>query len=596
VLATSRQALGLLGEHAWPVPPLVPPPEGADLATVAASEAVRLFVERAQAVRPNFHLTTANAADVGEICRRLDGLPLALELAAARVRVLALDEILSRLGDRFALLTTPGRGVPARQRSLLAAVQWSYELLPEDERRLFRRLSVCVGGFDLAVTEALDAPAPATLDRVSRLVDKSLLVQEERGDGSMRSALLVTLRAFGHQRLVEAGEETDARDRHLDHFLSATASVAEELWGGAGQNRAFAALESDRDNLRAALAWGLERRGAEALRLAVDLVPFWRCCMHHSEGRQWLNAALAHAPADASARGRALAGSAILAYDQGDSRAAAALATDAVDLCRRSGDTIGLGLALHRLAVNPEVDDEGGDALQLEALSLFEAAHFGWGIGTALSSLGNNAGARGDLARAEELLARSLEVHQSLGDDLGTSAVLYFLGGWADARGDTARARALHQACIETARPSALRASAAVMFALVRLADMASSDGHDGDARTMLHQAVADVRDSGFHLADLVHWYGVVEVRQGNADRGVRMVAAAAGHRGSFGSPSTGASFMIGWMERHEASLTETRAALPPDRFAQAWAEGEQMGLERAADLILEAPRPPGST
>lgn len=346
----------------------------------------------------------------------------------------------------------------------------------------------------------------------------------------------------------------------------------------------------------AQLGWALARGGTKALHLAADLAPFWRGRDRRSEGRRWLSAALAQAPADAAARGRALACAAILAYDQGDGGATVALATEAVELCRRSGDAVGLGLALHRLAVVPDGDDARPEALLVEALALFEVAGFSWGIGTALSTRGNLAVARGDFARAEALYDRGLQVHQSLGDDLGTAAVLYYFGANVDACGDTGRARALYEASVATARPHGLRATAQAMFALLRLADLASSEGRGDEARTMLSEAVTDVRDSGFHLADVLHWYGVVQLRRGEGERGVGLIAAAAGHWGSIGSPGD----IIGLgakCARHEASLAEARAALPPDRFALAWAAGERMGLEQAADVVLaDAPRPGRST
>jgi tetratricopeptide (TPR) repeat protein len=571
----------------WAVTPLDLPLAGSDLATTAASESVRLFVERALARSPGFGATLDNVAVIGEICRRLDGLPLALELAAARARVLALDEILHRIDGRFTLLTTTRPGVPTRHQSLRAAVEWSYDLLPEDERRLFRRLSVCIGGFDLGTAEALDSPATATLDRLSRLIDKSLISPSEHGQLGMRYRLLETLRAYGHERLIEAKEDSDARDRHLDHFLGVAAE--RDLWGGGpDQWRVLAALEADHDNIRAVLGWALRRRSADALRLAAQLTPFWRWRGHRSEGRRYLAAALDAAPRDTDARGRALVGAASLAYDQGDGEAALALAFEAAELCRQSGDAVGLGMALHRLAVVPEGDDERREARLLEALALFEAAHYAFGIGSALSTLGHLAAERGDFARAEMLCAHSLRAHQLDGDERASAAVLSILGAIVDAQGDTVRARELYEASLATARRFGLRAASAhFVFALVRLADLASSEGRTEEAQSMLRDGVAELRGFGYvPLADAVHWSGVVAARHGDIERGVSLIAAAAGHWGSFDALG-GITGFRPVRDRRAASLVEVRAGLPPDQFARAWADGERMGLEQAAELIV---------
>jgi tetratricopeptide (TPR) repeat protein len=459
--------------------------------------------------------------------------------------------------------------------------------VPEDERRLFRRLSVCVGGFDLATAEALDSSVAGTLDRLSRLIDKSLVAPDEGGELGMRYRLLETLRAYGNERLCR-GRRGQRHARSSPRSLPGVGAKW-SLWGGRNQPQALAALDADHDNLRAALGWALVRRGADALRLAADLAPFWRWRGHRSEGRRWLAAALEAAPNDAGARGRALVGAAILAYDQGDGGAAVALASEAAELCRRSGDAVGLGLALHRLAVVPEGDDGRREVLLLEALALFEAADFASGTGSALSALAGLAAIGGDFARAESLCARALTEHQLDGNEQASAAALYILGAIVDARGETVRARALWEASVATARPFV---AAAPMLALVRLADLASSEGHTDEAQAMLRDAIAEVRDFDYlPLADAVHWCGVAAVRHGDSERGVSLIAAAAGHWGSFDRPCGTTGFSAVRIRR-EASLAEARAALPPDRFARAWAEGERMGLAQAAErIIASAPR-----
>jgi non-specific serine/threonine protein kinase len=349
-------------------------------------------------------------------------------------------------------------------------------------------------------------------------------------------------------------------------------------------------LDADHDNLRAALEWGLTHEGAEVLRLAADLAPFWRWRGYRSEGRRWLTAALARAPADAAARGRALVGAAILAYDQGDGEALVAHASEAVEHCRRSGDAVGLGLALHRLALVPDADVVRREALVLEALALFESADFTCGIGEALSTLGNQAMACKDFARAEELHARALTAHRSVGNDRGAAAVLGFLGAVVEKHGDLSGARAFYEASLATGRPYGLHTQLSVMGALVRLADLAWFEGRGDEAHSMLREAVAEVRHmDSFSVGHAIHWTGVLDVRQGRSERGVSLMACAAAPWGSFGSPRdmTGADDV---RSRYEASLAEARSALSPDRFARAWAEGERMSVEQAAALILAEP------
>lgn len=299
VLATSRAPLRLSGEREFAAPPLAlpdaerpPPPE--ELREYAA---VRLFAARAEAAQPDFRVTGENAAAVAAICRRLDGLPLALELAAARVKMLAPAALLARLDDRLALLTGGARDLPRRQQTLRGTLEWSHDLLAPHERALFARLATFAGGWTLAAAEAVaagDAPAAAVLDGLTALVDQGLVQRIAGADGAPRFTMLETIRGYAAERLAASGEGETVRARHADHYL-ALAEAAEPHLKAAREGAWLARLAADQDNLRAALAWLLARgAGARAARLAVALWYFWWVRGDLSEGRRWLDAVGPH--------------------------------------------------------------------------------------------------------------------------------------------------------------------------------------------------------------------------------------------------------------------------------------------------------------
>ena len=337
VIATSREGLGIEGERLFAVRSMsVPADPRADLRALEASDAVRLFVDRAQAARRDFALGPDNAAAVAEICRRLDGIPLALELAAARVKVLSVEQIRSRLDDRFRLLTG-GRSAVPRQQTLLAAIQWSYEQLSEDEQRLLRRLSVFAGGWTLESATAVagnDADEFAVLDLLTRLVDKSLVLVEQAGGTEARYGMLETVRQYGQERLVEAGEADEVRERHLQEFMRLAELhydnrfVREEVWNER--------LTSELDNLRAALSFAREHDSERYLQLVGALGYFWWGRSHIVEGRGHLNAAMAQSSPQPVRRSyaRALRAKGMLTAHEGDTTTAR--------------DTMQLGLAMWR--------------------------------------------------------------------------------------------------------------------------------------------------------------------------------------------------------------------------------------------------------
>ncbi|MFN8473690.1 MAG: adenylate/guanylate cyclase domain-containing protein [Anaerolineae bacterium] len=304
VVASSREALGISGETIFRVPALsLPDADGATTDALRCSEAAQLFVERAAAAQPRFALTDRNAGAVAQICRRLDGIPLALELAAARVRVLSAEQIAARLDDRFRLLTGGSRTALPRQQTLRALIDWSYDLLPDEERALLRRLSVFVGGWTLEAAEAVTGD-PDTLDRLAQLVDKSLVQVDEDG-GDARYGLLETIRQYARDRLLEAGDAEEVRDAHLRYFLglaeATSPGIAFPPLGIASQD-SLDRCEREKDNLRAAMEWAVEKDPEVSLRLATALASFWIVYGYRREAAPLMRTALG--PPGSPAAGR----------------------------------------------------------------------------------------------------------------------------------------------------------------------------------------------------------------------------------------------------------------------------------------------------
>ena len=412
ILATSRERLGVTGELLRPVSGLAVPRPGANQASeVGYADASRLLIERAAAIRPGFRLDQGTARAVAQICRQLDGLPLALELAAARVNALDVDEIAARLHDRFRLLDRGERTALPRHRTLRAVVDWSYELLSATERRLFDGAAVFVGGFSLEAAEAVcaapdDDAADTVPSLIARLVDKSLITREHATSTSGRYRLLETLRMYGLERLRERGEAASVSDRHADYFLT-LAEVAGEALRGPEQATWVSRVETEHGNFRAALQWSLDRGAADrAARLAGSLYPLWDLHGHYSEGRGWLARVLAAGDQlPAGVRARALLGSATLAVIQGDLEHAAAACEEAAALCQQAGDPAGLAHALQYLGLGSIFADDLDNATTLleESLSSARIAGDGWLEAWALVFLAAVALARGTYSEAASL-------------------------------------------------------------------------------------------------------------------------------------------------------------------------------------------------
>ena len=615
VVVTSRAPLHLRGEHEWPVSPLgLPDPSCLpDVATVGGCAAVALFVERARAVKPDFQLTDATAAPVAEICARLDGLPLAIELAAARIKHLPPRMLLARLEHRLQVLTGGARDLPKRQQTMRDTIAWSYDLLPRDEQRLFRRLAVFAGGCTLdaaeavcALGDALDDPARSgsdVLEGLASLVDKSLLVQHEQPDGQARFAMLGTIREYALDRLAAVGEYDAIQRRQASYMLSLVERAEPELTRE-HQETWLAQLEEDHDNIRAALHWARESArdreretagaaGRDAtqhasdderldlgLRLAGAAWRLWWAHGYFNEGRGWLEEWLAReaesrgavsAPAPArrsgvgqhawaasrtrgALRAKVLNGAGQLAAEQADYVRATALFEEAWAVLHELGDFAGAADALNNLGMVAR--DQGNYAraadLFAESLSILRRQGDRRRIANALSNLGEAARYQGSLARAAALHAQSLAMRRELGDKGGIAISLYNLGLVACDQGDTDHATSYYTESLT------------------------------------LFQTVGDKVGMAWALEGLA---GVASARD-HCCRAARLFGAAAALRDAVGAPLPPAAH-----RDYDRTLATLRTALITESqehgetFEVLWAQGRAFSLAQAVDDAMKEGR-----
>jgi predicted ATPase len=473
VLVTSREVLRLSGEHELAVAPLTLPEPSrvANAATVGVSEAVTLFVARAQAVRQDFTLTDQNASAISEICHRLDGLPLAIELAAARLRSLPLPMLLARLERPLPLLTGGPRDAPARQQTLRATIAWSHDLLEPAEQMLFRRVAVLRGTTFNAIeaicfpsgagpgAASLTLPAIAadTLVSITSLVEKNLLVQSELPDGQPWFTMLETIREFALERLAASGEADTVFRRHVLYYLTLT-EAAEQEWQGERHATWIIRLQQEHDNLRLALRWCVERGYAEpAFRMAAVLWWFWAVHGHITEGRERLGTILARFPSrDAPNkligwRAWALRNAGLLASIQGDHAAARALQEEGLALRRQLGDLAGIYSALEGFGViaNQQGDHAAARAAFEEALSLAPLSANPEVVAGTIHNLGSVLHAQGDNTRARELLEQALTLYRTIADPHYISTALFTLVKVAQDLADYDLARKLAQEMLD---------------------------------------------------------------------------------------------------------------------------------------------------
>lgn len=503
ILVTSRAVLRVFDETGFAVRPLELPPSGAPqgVENLAHNEAVQLFVERARVVKPGFALTPENAPVVAEICRRLDGLPLAIELAAVHIKMLSPQMLLKRLSSRLGTLTEGPRDLPARQRTLRTAFDWSYRLLSPQEQTLFARLAVFVEGSTLEALEAVcqEPGEPELLEPLLGLVEKSLIEQRE-GPQEPRFLMLETLREYALEKLGASEEASTLRQRHAEYFLE-LAEAAHRARPGPTQTAWLTRLEAEQANHRAALTWLLEGRQVEgALRLASALTWFWDLRGRFSEGRRWLGAALKLGEeVPPLVRASALLGSGILAWRQGDYAVARPLMEESLALARTHGEQGLVAYALQNLGnlATHQGDFTAARAYQDENLELRRKLPDKAGLADALFSRGNVALVEGEMAQAKELYQESLALYQEVGDTLGLPFVLINLAEVARFGGDYSAAQ--NQA--EQARKLAEELGDRLRQAnALQSLGLSARDQSQVSAQELLQQSLAIYRELGHGL------------------------------------------------------------------------------------------------
>ncbi len=545
VVVTSRTALRLSGEHEYPVPPLrLPDPvESRALDALGRNEAVALFVARAAAARHGFRLTAENAAAVRAVCVALDGLPLALELAAARCRTLAPQALLSRLEQRLDLLTGGPRDAPDRQRTLRATIEWSHDLLEPAERDLFAKLAVFAGGGSLPAAVAV---CDATDEAVLALADRSLLRTEESVAGVMRFRMLETVREYALERLEQSDDSDVVHRRHAQFFAALADDAGAALWSPVqGPERALwlDRLDLDHDNLRAALAWSDVNDRELQLRIAAGLIDFWLMRCHFDEGRRMLERALAGAPdGDAPTRAKALHAAAFLASSQGEFARCDALGEASLELYRALGDDEGVGRTVHLLSQNAayQGDLERATVWAEESLALARSLDHSRGQIVSLGNLGRLATQHGDYDRAEALLAEGRRLARQHGDESALAAVCHSESMLARARGDR---------------------KAATTFAI---------QGVD------LYTAYGTIAGA----AECLHVLALLAEEIGEPERAVLLLGAVNALREQLGSPPPPAD-----SEDADAALERARKALGEAAADAAWAAGRAVAPDQLTAL-----------
>jgi non-specific serine/threonine protein kinase len=611
LLATSREPLGVPGEGVWVVPPLSlpaaqpwrgPADAQASLALYEQSEAIQLFVARARAAKPSFELTVVNSSWVAEICRRMDGIPLAIELAAARAHAYSARQIAEHLDDRFQLLTSRLRTVPQRHQTLEATLDWSHDLLSVQEQEAFRRLSVFASGWTLEAAQAICADdalgATEVMDVLSNLVDKSLVVAESFLD-SRRYHYLETIRQYAHRKLAAAGEVEATQMRHAAYFLRWAEESAPHLYG-TGQSEWLARFDAEHDNLRAALDWSLAAGGAEqeGLRLAAACWKYWRVRGYYSEGRERLLALLGRESAEGRTgpRAWALLRASNLAYVQSDFPAVRPLAEEALAIFRELGQEVseGAGLALDILAeLATEVGDyDTADRLFEEALAIFQEIKNEFGTAEMHMQLGWSAMRAGDYERAEVLLNQSLPAIRRLDDRHPLGLNLSGLGELAIRQRQLARANEFLEESLVVRREIDERWGIAASLGSLGWVALLQRDFDR--MRDYLRQSLEIRQSLGDQggiawclekLAEAVILQAKILPPAQNRRmllRAARLFGAAAALRGPIYSVIDPAD-----QPEYERALEALREALGQEAFDDAWREGARLSLQQAIDAAL---------
>jgi predicted ATPase/transcriptional regulator with XRE-family HTH domain len=558
VVVTSRERLHLRGEREIPVAPLAVPASSDPLRPVtleglAGVAAVRLFVERAEEASLDFALTDETAHPIAEVVRRLEGLPLAIELAAAWIRDLSPGELLERLTRRLPVLADGPRDLPARQRTLRAAIEWSHDLLRPDEQALLRRLAVFAGGWDLAAADAIGQGARSTLDSVlagiESLLDKSLIRQALRSDGESRFEMLETIREFGLERLEAAGEEAATHRAHADHYLTLVKTASPEL-AGSQQQAWLERLETEHDNFRVALGWTIDNEPARGTQLANGLVRFWHQRGHIAEGRAWCERTAAVSGLSPDQHARTLADAGLMAWANGDWTESERLYQRSLDVYRSAGEEgTGAATALGMLAIMAlnRGDRSRGRSLNEECVSLFRRLGDRARLAAALGNLGVMAERDDDYTEAAALVTEALALYREVGDQAGVARMLENLGVYAKLQDDLARAAEFYRESLELSR--ALNYTPHLTALMVNVADLAVTAGEPVTAARL---------------------FGASETL----------------------GEASGVGLLPSQAETRERGIAETRELLGQAAFQAAWAAGRTLSIDDAtaeAAALIEA-------
>jgi predicted ATPase/DNA-binding SARP family transcriptional activator len=609
ILATSREALNIPGETTWLVPSLSMP----DLQEISGSgeqrargqaqaagstslieivaryEAVRLFADRAASALPAFSLAD-HAAAVAQICHRLDGIPLAIELAAARVRVLSAEQIAGRLDDAFHLLVGGSRTALPRQQTLKATLDWSYDLLTEQERILFDRLSVFAGGFNLEAMEAV-CDIPNSLEVLSRLIDKSLVTRlEGEHGGAARYRLLETLRQYGRDRLRERGEEAEIKGRHARYYALLCARAEPQLVGP-NQVEWLDRLNGEFDNLRSALDWCRNEENSQdllqsGLLLASSSPRLWDITGHVSEARGWLSRFLPLVPERTPLRAKGLYSLGHFTIRDWDYAAGRDLELESLAIYEEVGDRLGMAGALERLGVAVTILGDTGLGLSYlqRAIDLVRPIGYKAGLGWVLGSAGMCARIAGDYDLAMNALVESVAVSREAGDLHGIAYNLNNLGQLARVRADYDAAWSSLEECLELSRR--MDDKPLIAWTLESLCTVARMRGDYDRARTVLAEAIDVARETGTqgHLAGCMRSAAMLAAHYGLNRNAVRLFSALlASH------PNTKHSLDEDEVAEWDRSLDMSRAALGGQEFDAAWTEGESITWDQAIECVVES-------
>jgi predicted ATPase len=591
VLATSREALRISGEADWRVPSLAVPVANPNAAVedIAAVESVRLFAERGRAVRTDFGVTSQNAGAVVQICRRLDGLPLAIELAASQVKVLPLEQIAAGLDQRFRLLTAGSRTALPRHQTLAAMVAWSYDLLTTSAQALFNRLSVFAGGFTLDAAMAVCGSSENVIAPLSELVSKSMVIADGGEDGVERYHLLETLRQYGRERLVAAGEAEIIQQCHAGYYLHMAEETKPHLFRPE-QLHHLARLDRERDDFRAAFRWFVDREQAEAgLRLAAALeFYFWYRGMDETEGQSWrmqlLSLPVTISPS--GARANALLWAAITSMDWDDQARARRQFRDALAMARQAGDQRTLAWAMHRVSRYGGTEQEkwyGASDLDMAegAFTLYRAAGDRWGMAIAQTWLGYLEYRRGNAESARNLLAEALATARALQERHAIAFALRNRGEATSAQNPAAAESDLCESLRLYREVSDIQGEAYIELLLGRLDSFrqrysTASEHYKKSLR--LYQEVSAKE----YMVQCLAGLAIVAVGQEQPRRAICLAAAGA-RLGVWNIP---AACPIEPVDL-DPTLTMARAQLADDDVAAAVAKGQAMNLEQAAAEAL---------